>query len=172
MEVIVAISLYTKIASNGVIIIHNWYLQLHVHWCSNFKRYWTLIVITQNNGQHTDLLGKEQWRAVVRKKSLWEMAPWSDVVCETKVISHSIAKYFTWSLLLGRWKQTNLCSKGSFLPLFSECNIDDRESKFSHQVKILVFDNYQRWQVHLSVTKLCARKKKWYVINTALHALI
>ena len=85
---------------------------------------------------------------------------WSNVVLEKEVISHSSIKWLqAWSLLLGMWKHTT-CVTSVFLFQYSLATLTTNWVKILtdlifyayvgiHQVRILVFDNYQRcWVPH------------------------
>ena len=85
---------------------------------------------------------------IVRNGSLW-----IDEACEKEVISYSNYKRLQARSLLSIWKHTNLSNNGVFsFTILLQLRWPTVESKFpkicylmqtgSHQVKILVFDNY------------------------------
>ena len=93
------------------------------------KRNWTLLVITQNNFKHKNLLGNEQRRAVesIKKTSLW-----SNVVLEKQV---SVLTEFETSAeisISSIWKHKTCVTRVFFLPLLSR-NFDDQLSSNFHR---------------------------------------
>ena len=91
---------------------------------------------------------------------------WSNIAFEKEVISHSNNKRLQgWSLLLGIWKQTNLYQVFFFIillqlwwPVGSQSLLFFAYVEI-HQVRILGFDNYQRWfegcRIHKTSFFLC-----------------
>ena len=86
---------------------------------------------------------------------------WSNVVFEKRVIFHLNNKRLqAWSLFVGIWNHTSLCNKGVFFFHYYLATLKTNWVKMFtdlllcpyfgiHQVRRLVFDNYQRCPVPL-----------------------